>query len=76
MLSDELLRHAHYKLIKRGGFVQSATYALTQRKKRDMWVFESGSVFSQKFEGSIFDVNDMQGSHPVYRYARAMWTEV
>ncbi len=75
-LNDELLQNARYKLERRGGFVQSVTHAPTQRKKRDMWVFKPGSVFTKQFSGDVFDVNNTPGSHAVYRYARAMWMEV
>jgi CRISPR-associated protein Csm4 len=75
-LTDELLRSTQYKLDKRGGFIQSTTYAQTQRKKRDLWVFRPGSVFTTTFDGAVFDVNNTQGSHAVYRYAKALWMEV
>lgn len=75
-LTDELLADAKYHLCRKGGFVQSTTHAETFRKKRDMWVFAPGSVFSNDFEGDVFDVNETPGAHPVYRYARAMWMEV
>lgn len=75
-LTDELLQNVHYKLDKRGGFVQSTSYASTQQKKQDMWVFRPGSVFAKRFSGDVFDVNNAAGSHAVYRYARAMWMGV
>ena len=75
-LTDELLRHASYKLERRGGFVQSITHAQTPRKKQDMWVFRPGSLFSCTFEGSVFNVNKTADAHAVYRYARALWMEV
>lgn len=75
-LDDGLLKGARYRLVRKSGFVQSATYAPSPRKKRDMWLFAPGSVFSRCFEGGVFDVNATAGAHPVYRYARAMWMEV
>lgn len=75
-LTDELMAGAKYHLSRKGGFVQSAIHADTFRKKRDMWAFAPGSVFARGFEGDVFDVNATPGSHPVYRYARAMWMEV
>lgn len=75
-MTDELLAGAKYHLNRKGGFVQSATHAETFRKKRDMWTFAPGSVFLRGFEGDVFDVNATPGSHPVFRYARAMWMEV
>ncbi len=75
-LTDDLLENAKFHLARKGGFVQSTTHADTFRKKRDTWVFAPGSVFERGFEGDVFDVNATPGSHPVYRYARAMWMEV
>lgn len=75
-LTDALLLGAQYRLVRKGGFVQSATHAATPRKKRDLWVFCPGSVFERRFEGDVFDVNDTPAGHSVYRYARAMWMEV
>ncbi|MHB1453891.1 MAG: type III-A CRISPR-associated RAMP protein Csm4 [Saccharofermentanales bacterium] len=67
--NDELkvaLEGARYKLIRRGGFVQSSDYAPTFRKKTDLYVFESGSCFDSRFKGSIPDISS-NGSHPVFR---------
>lgn len=75
-LQDELLDGARYRLVHRGGFVQSASHSKTPQKKRDMYLFAAGSTFSHRFEGDVFDVNATPGSHPVYRYAKALWMEV
>lgn len=75
-LSDELLEGARYRLVRRGGFVQSATHSDTPQKKRDLYLFVSGSTFARTFEGDVYDVNATPGSHPVYRYAKALWMEV
>lgn len=75
-LDDGLLEGARYKLVRKGGFVQSATYGTTPQKKRDMYLFTAGSMFKRLFDGAVFDVNTTPGAHPVYRYARAMWLEV
>ncbi|MDR0501202.1 MAG: type III-A CRISPR-associated RAMP protein Csm4 [Coriobacteriales bacterium] len=79
-LTEELLQGASYQLLRRSGFVQSDTYALTQQKKRDLYTFAAGSVFCQTFSGDVFDVSMTVGGnppgHPVYRYAKAMWLEV
>lgn len=75
-LVDELLAGAKYHLERKGGFVQSSSHATTPRKKRDMWLFSPGSVFSRRFAGDVFDVNVTPGTHAVLRYARAMWMEV
>ena len=75
-LTDDLLAGARYQLVRKGGFVQSQTHAATPKKKRDMYLFASGSTFEHKFDGDIFDVNATPGAHPVWRYAKAMWAEV
>ena len=75
-LNDELLEGARYRLVRKGGFVQSASHSKTPQKKRDLFLFAAGSTFSHRFEGDVFDVNATAGSHPVYRYAKALWMEV
>lgn len=75
-LSDKLLNGARYRLVRRGGFVQSTTHAESPQKKRDFYLFAPGSMFDTRFDGDVFDVNITPGAHPVYRYARALWMEV
>lgn len=75
-LSDRLLQGARYRLVRRGGFVQSTVHAATPQKKRDLYLFAPGSMFNRRFNGDVFDVNATPGAHPVYRYARALWMEV
>lgn len=75
-LTDELLAGARYRLVREGGFVQSASHSVSPQKKRDVYAFAPGSVFERRFEGDIVDVNATPGAHPVYRYARASWLEV
>lgn len=75
-LDDVLLEGARYRLVRKGGFVQSTTHSATPQKKRDLYLFAAGSTFERTFEGAVFDVNATPGSHPVYRYARALWMEV
>lgn len=66
---ERVLSGASYKLLKRSGFVQSATYSAVPMKKRDFYLFTAGSVFENRFRGDIFDVS-MNGRHPVYKYAK------
>ncbi len=76
---DDELEHvigdAEYLMLKRSGFVASEKYAQTLQKKKDIYLFREGSCFTQRFDGQVADVSD-GGSHPVYRYARAMWMKV
>lgn len=75
-LTDELLEGARYALVRKSGFVQSVTHHASPQKKRDLYLFNSGSMFLYPFCGDVFDVNATPDSHPVYRYARALWAEV
>jgi CRISPR-associated protein Csm4 len=63
------LKRGYYSLVKRGGFVQSATYSDKILKKIPTTFVSAGSCFEQKFEGEILDVSK-DGNHPVYRYGK------
>lgn len=76
--SDELgdaLEGASYLLEKRAGFVQSEKFSTTQKRKEDIYTFQSGSCFRNDFLGDIYDVSS-GGTHPVYRYAFPFFLEV
>lgn len=73
---ETALDGAEYLLSKRSGFVASDQYAPDQMRKRDLYVFRSGSCFSHRFKGDVYDVSGKGGSHPVYRYAKPMFMEV
>lgn len=75
-LDESLLLNARYRIVRKGGFIQSSSHSLSPQKKRDFYLFTAGSVFPHAFEGSVFDVNETPSAHAVYRYARAMWMEV
>lgn len=72
---DRVLKSSSYQLEKRSGFVASSAYADEWRKKKDLYVFASGSCFVELFEGDIYDVSD-GGKHPVYRYAKPLFMGV
>lgn len=79
-ISDEenlkdIINDSSYKLIRRGGFVSSYNYSDSFRRKKDIFLFESGSVFRKTFNGVLADLNS-GGRHPVYRYAKPMFLEV
>jgi len=65
---ENVCKNSKYQLIKRGGFVNSETYADTYQKKHEFYGFVSGSYFDSYYEGDIFDVA-IHGRHPVYKYA-------
>ena len=69
---ESALDKATYKLIKRSGFVSSRTYADSPLRKRDIYKFAAGSVFTHRFDVQVADVQQ-DGEHPVYSYAKALW---
>ncbi|RHP10702.1 type III-A CRISPR-associated RAMP protein Csm4 [Dorea sp. AF36-15AT] len=72
---EKVLQGASYQLQKRSGYVGSDSYADEWRRKKDLYVFESGSCFMCQFDGDIYDVSD-GGNHPVYRYAKPLFMGV
>lgn len=75
---DELarvLKGAYYKILKRGGFVDSSNYMPQFVKKKTLYLLDSGSCFKQKFAGDIRDIA-RGGSHNVYRYAKPLFMGV
>lgn len=73
---EKAIEGAEYALCKRSGFVLSENYAEEQMRKKDFYVFQSGSCFTTRFCGDIYDVSEGGGRHPVYRYAKPMLMEV
>lgn len=73
---EQVLEKSEYLLVKRSGFVQSTSYAKEQMRKRDLYVFKTGSCVHVKYKGDIYDVSDTVGSHAVFRYAKPMFMEV
>lgn len=66
---ESSLEGASYIITKRSGFIASDRYADSFRKKKDLYMLEAGSVYSNIFEGNIYNVSiDGEGTHPVYRY--------
>lgn len=75
---DELeraLSGAQYQMVKRSGFVDSSTYATSQMRKRDLYVFAAGSCFEVCFRGDVYDVATLP-THPVYRYAKPIFLQI
>lgn len=72
---DSVIKDARYNLIKRSGFIASDTYADEQRRKKDLYMFASGSCVEKKFDGDVYDV-DSGGKHKVYRYGKPIFMEV
>lgn len=72
---EAVLDGAQYKILKRSGFVASEHYADEWRRKKDLYVFASGSCFMRMFSGDVYDVSN-KGRHAVYRYAVPMFMGV
>ena len=72
---EQVMKGSSYLLIKRSGFVDSSEYALQQMRKRDLYVFSSGSCFAHTFRGRIIEERN-GGKHPVFRYAKAFFMGV
>ena len=68
---EQVIKDSSYLLIKRSGFVDSSEYALQQMRKRDLYVFSSGSCFAH-----TFSEERNGGKHPVFRYAKAFFMGV
>ena len=66
---DAVIPSASYQLVRRGGFVQSDSYAAAPQKKQTQYFLSSGAVVGKRFSGGLFDVGQ-HGNHPVYRYSR------
>lgn len=72
---EQALNGAAYQVKKRSGFVDSPTYAIGQRKRKNLYLLSAGSCFRQPFRGDIYDIAD-DGNHPVYRYAQPFFLGV
>ena len=68
---DDVVADACFQLKKRSGFVDSGIHGNQNLRKKDYYMFCAGSCFKKKFYGEVADVSRI-GSHPVYRYAKAM----
>jgi len=73
--NDELkkaMESSSYGIIRRGGFIQSYNGRKGILKKQTQYFFCSGSVFSNKYNGDIYNVS-FNYDHPVYRYAKPIF---
>lgn len=72
---DAVIPSASFQLVRRGGFVQSDSYAAAPQKKQTQYFLSSGAVVGKRFSGGLFDVGQ-HGNHPVYRYSRPIFLGV
>lgn len=68
-LDENLLENSSYKVVRKGGFITRKIDEKVEnnKRKRDMFFFESGSTFEKKYKGNIFRV-DIDNPYPIYRY--------
>lgn len=76
-LDNVLTSGATYQLVRRGGFVFPGPNLgnLNTSRKKDLYFFDSGSIFEQRFKGDIFTVSQAY-QHPVYRYSKPLFLGV
>ena len=67
---DQALDGAMYQLVRRGGFVQSSTFAATPVKKQTQFFLGAGAMLARPFSGALYNV--ASGTHAVIRYAKPM----
>ena len=72
---DDVLDDSRYLLVKRSGFIDSYTYSKEQRRKKDIYLFKSGSCFNKTYQGDVYDVSS-GGNHSVYKYAKPLFMGV
>lgn len=72
---ENALEDSSYLILRRGGFVDSATYAEQQMRKKELYVFAPGSCFKNTFNGKVITEHN-GGTHPVFRYECALFMGV
>lgn len=72
---DEIIGDGWYALQRRGGFINSETYADIQLKKRTIYMLGPGSCLPKRFKGEMFDLSD-NGAHPVWRSGSTLFAGV
>ena len=72
---EDVIQNANVRMCKRSGWVSPGAGTDPLRKRKDIYMFASGSVFKKPFSGCLFDLSD-GGSHPVLRYGYPMFMGV
>ena len=70
---DKMLEDGWYRVLRRGGFIRSETYAQTPMKKRTIFALSSGSCLKERFDGVILDLSNEGGAHPVWRCCKTLF---
>ena len=66
-----VMARSNFRLVKRSGWVSTGAVPDALRKRRDLYMFASGSVFKERFKGCLCDLSD-GGTHPILRYGYPM----
>lgn len=72
---DRVICEASYQLVRRGGFVGSASFAESPRKKKTEYYLTAGSVLPCRYSGSVRSVAE-GGKHPVLRFNQPIFLGV
>ena len=72
---ESALEGGFYSLIRRGGFIESESYAARPAKKHVTYALAAGSCLQKRFAGELADVG-MGGAHPVWRNGRTLFMGV
>ncbi|NLN47744.1 MAG: type III-A CRISPR-associated RAMP protein Csm4 [Clostridiales bacterium] len=70
-----IVENGWYKILRRGGFINSNTYSDRQLKKKTIYMLSAGSVLSKRFVGNVLDLSH-SGSHPVWRCTNTLFAGV
>ncbi len=66
---ERVLDGAMYQLVRRGGFVQSSSFAYNPVKKQTQFFLGAGAMLNKPFSGALYSVAD-SGTHAVFRYSK------
>lgn len=72
---DRVISDASYQMVRRGGFVGSASFAESPRKKKTEYYLTAGSVLPYRFPGSVRVVAE-GGKHSVLRFNQPVFLGV
>ena len=72
---DCVIDGASFRLVRRGGFIGSSSFAESPRKKKTEYYLAAGSVLPRRFRGSLRSAAE-GGNHPVYRFNQPVFLGV
>ena len=72
---DIALEGCNFQLLRRGGFSHPISSKSSPQKKKTQYFFSSGSIFTHRFSGDIFEVGQTD-LHTIYRYGKPIFLGV